>query len=81
MRDQRLFNYYPQLTPSERLRLAVQAAGRGDEPELKRLMDSCPRVQPALADHPMDVDHLVVEDRAAAHPRGQFERCGEVRAK
>jgi hypothetical protein len=50
MREQRLFNYYPQLTPSERLRLAVQAAGRGDEPELKRLMDSCPRVQVTMDD-------------------------------
>jgi hypothetical protein len=30
--------------------LAVQAAGRGDEPELKRLMDSCPRVQVTMDD-------------------------------
>ena len=65
MREQRLFNYYPQLTPSERLRLALQAAGRDDGPELKRLMESCPRVQVTM-DDPQFCHRLLSIERIGA---------------
>jgi hypothetical protein len=80
MREQRLFNYYPQLTPSERLRLALQAAGRDDGPELKRLMESCPRVQVTMDDPQFCHRLLSIERIGAMFATGWFHaRQDQVR--
>ena len=41
---------YAQFTPEERLRLFLAAEARGDQPEVKRLMDSCPQMPRVVPD-------------------------------
>jgi hypothetical protein len=43
MRKDKLGKFYDRLDPDERFRLVLEAAARGDEEEIKRLRDTCPR--------------------------------------
>jgi len=43
MKKGRLDKFYPSFTGEERFRLYVEALYRGDEAEVKRLLESCPR--------------------------------------
>jgi len=43
MRKDKLGKFYDRLDPDERFRLGLKAAARGDEEDMKRLRDTCPR--------------------------------------
>ena len=43
MKKGRLDKFYPSFTGEERFRLYLEALYRGDEAEVKRLLESCPR--------------------------------------
>ena len=43
MRKDKLGELYDRLDPDERFRLGLKAAARGDEEDMKRLRDTCPR--------------------------------------
>jgi len=43
MRKDKLGKLYDRLDPDERFRLGLKAAARGDEEDMKRLRDTCPR--------------------------------------
>ena len=43
MKIGRLDRHYPSFTGEERFRLHLEAVYRGDEAEVKRLLESCPR--------------------------------------
>jgi hypothetical protein len=45
MRKDKLGEFYDRFDPDERFRLALEAAARGDEEEIERLRDTCPRVR------------------------------------
>src|ERR687890_581736 len=45
MRKDRLGKFYDRFDPDERFRLALEAMARGDEEEIERLRDTCPRVR------------------------------------
>ena len=45
MRKDKLGEFYDRLDPDERFRLVLEAAARGDEEEIERLRDTCPRVR------------------------------------
>ena len=45
MRKDKLGKFYDRFDPDERFRLALEAAARGDEEEIERLRDTCPRVK------------------------------------
>ena len=45
MRKDKLGEFYDRLDPDERFRLALEATARGDEEEIERLRDTCPRVR------------------------------------
>ena len=41
----KLGEFYDRFDPDERFRLVLEAAARGDEEEIERLRDTCPRVK------------------------------------
>jgi hypothetical protein len=43
MRNDKLGKFYDRFDPDERLRLVLKAAARGDEEDIERLRDTCPR--------------------------------------
>src|SRR5215210_2175549 len=43
MKNRRLDKFYPSFTGEERFQLHLEALYRGDEAEVKRLLESCPR--------------------------------------
>jgi hypothetical protein len=43
MRNDKLGKLYDRFDPDERLRLVLEAAARGDEEDIERLRDTCPR--------------------------------------
>src|SRR5215210_4866874 len=45
MRKDKLGKFYDRLDPDERFRLVLEATARGDEEEIERLRDTCPRVK------------------------------------
>src|ERR671921_3054795 len=45
MRKDKLGKFYDRFDPDERFRLILEAAARGDEEEIERLRDTCPRVR------------------------------------
>jgi hypothetical protein len=45
MRKDKLGEFYDRFDPDERFRLVLEAAARGDEEEIERLRDTCPRVK------------------------------------
>ena len=45
MRKDKLGEFYDRFDPDERFRLVLEAAARGDEEEIERLRDTCPRVR------------------------------------
>src|SRR5712692_6226336 len=53
-----LSSQYAQFTPEERLRLALAAEERGDQPEVHRLMQSCPQMPLVGADPQFSVRGL-----------------------
>ncbi len=50
MNDRTLSRHYEQFTPRERLRLSLAGLARGDEEEVVRLRESCPRRRLAVLD-------------------------------
>lgn len=51
MRNSLLNRHYDKFTPHERLRLVLEAQGRGDAAEAHRLRDTCPRRVYRTADY------------------------------
>jgi len=45
MRKDKLGEFYDRFDPDDRFRLVLEAAARGDEEEIERLRDTCPRVR------------------------------------
>ena len=43
MRKDKLGEFYDRFDPDERFRLVLEAAARGDEEDIERLRDTCPR--------------------------------------
>ena len=50
MRKDKLGKLYDRLDPDERFRLVLEAAARGDEEEIERLRDTCPRAEYKASD-------------------------------
>ena len=50
MRKDKLGEFYDRFDPDERFRLFLEAAARGDEEEIERLRDACPRAEYSAID-------------------------------
>ena len=50
MRKDKLGEFYDRFDPDERFRLVLEAAARGDEEEIERLRDACPRMKYSAID-------------------------------